>query len=203
MKMDTPTTCRACHSQQETIMHILSACRVHAPSGYIERHNAALRVLYFHLRAAYEIDKEPVLPYVPLEIEAVVQNEKARIYWNYPVSTTRQINAIKPDILLLDKELKELFVVEFSSPAENNMVMKEEQKRQKYKDLVFELGTMYPGHKVRMVVLIIGCLGGMRANYVEELKIIPACRSWAEILAHRMQKAVLLGSLHIIRSHEL
>lgn len=89
--------------------------------------------------------------------------------------------------------------MEFSSPAENNVVMKEEQKRQKYK----ELGTLYPGHKIRMVVLIIGCLGGMRANYLDELKIIPVCRSLAEVLAHRMQKAVLLESLHIIRSHKL
>lgn len=142
-----------------------------------------------------------MLPYVPLEIEADVENDRARKYWNYAFPTTRQIHAIKPDIVLLDKNCREIYVVEFSAPAENNIVMKQQQKKKKYKDLIFELKSLYAGYRVRMIVLIIGCLGGMKADYLTELKIIPACTALAEVLAHKMQKAVLLGSLRIIRSH--
>ncbi|KAJ8918174.1 hypothetical protein NQ315_014040 [Exocentrus adspersus] len=76
------TRCRACRQQPETLMHILSACPVHAIAGYIHRHNAALKVLYYHLRHAYGIDEIAVQPHGENDIEVVVVNERCRIYCN-------------------------------------------------------------------------------------------------------------------------
>ena len=203
MGMEVPdVSCRACRRAPETVMHLLSACPTYAVSAYIQRHNAALRVLYYHLRHSYEIDETPVLPYAPGDIESVVGNEKCLIYWNYSFPTVRQIQANKPDIVLLDRQLKTMYVIEFSAPAENNIVMKEEEKRTKYRDLLFELRRLYPDHTVKIVVLIIGALGGIRHTLLSELKIIPACRNSAEILAGRMQKAIILGSLRLLRAHD-
>ena len=100
-----------------------------------------------------------MLPYAPGDIESVVGNEKCLIYWNYSFPTVRQIQANKPDIVLLDHQLKTMYVIEFSAPAENNIVLKEEEKRTKYRDLLFELRRLYPDHTVKIVVLIIGALG--------------------------------------------
>ena len=97
MGMEVPdVSCRACRRAPETVMHLLSACPTYAVSAYIQRHNAALRVLYYHLRHSYEIDETPVLPYAPGDIESVVGNEKCLIYWNYSFPTVRQIQANKP-----------------------------------------------------------------------------------------------------------
>nr|CAH7752214.1 unnamed protein product [Callosobruchus chinensis] len=49
--------CRACRQAPETLMHLLSACRTYAGTAYVHRHNAALRVLYYHLRHSYGIDE--------------------------------------------------------------------------------------------------------------------------------------------------
>jgi hypothetical protein len=195
------TSCRACKRHPETITHILSACPTYAQSLYINRHNAALRVLYFHLRFAYGLDEQPILPYVPQEIESVVSNSRCRLYWNYAFPTSRLLRANKPDIVLLDFNTKEIFLIEFSAPAETNVNIKEAEKRDKYRDLSFEFGRLYPGHSIKMVVLIIGSLGGMKDNFVKELDIVPACRSQSVMLAYKMQKAVILGSLHIVRAH--
>ena len=143
-----------------------------------------------------------MLPYAPGDIESVVGNEKCLIYWNYSFPTVRQIQANKPDIVLLDHQLKTMYVIEFSAPAENNIVLKEEEKRTKYRDLLFELRRLYPDHTVKIVVLIIGALGGIRHTLLSDLKIIPACRNSAEILAGRMQKAIILGSLRLLRAHD-
>ena len=198
-----PALCRLCHRQPETLMHVLSACPSLAASSYVYRHNSALRVIYFHLRHAYGIDITPVIPYVPPDIEEVVENSKCRIYWNYSFHTSKLLSATKPDITLLDFDTKEMYVIEFSSPSEKNISIKEEEKRSKYLDLLSELRKLYPGFKVKLVVLIVGVLGGLKASFKRELEIIPACRSSAISLICRIQKAVLLGSLRIVRALDL
>ena len=145
--------CRTYHQAPESLMHLLSACPIYATSVYIHRHNAALRVLHYHLRHSYEVDRRPVLPYVPEEIESVVENEKCRIYWNYSFPTVRLIQANKPDIVLLDHQTKVMYVIEFPAPAETNITLKEEEKRTKYRDLRYELQVLYPDYSVRMDVL--------------------------------------------------
>ena len=147
-------------------------------------------------------DRTPVLPYVPGEIESVVENEKCRIYWNYSFPTVRLIQANRPGIVLLDHQTKVMYVIEFLAPAETNITLKEEEKRTKYRDLRYELQVLYPDYSVRMVVLIIGVLGGMRPTLLSALKTIPACQKSAEWLAGQMQKAVILGSLRLLRAHE-
>nr|CAH7719945.1 unnamed protein product [Callosobruchus chinensis] len=120
---------RACRQAPETLMHLFSACRTYAATAYVHRHNAALRVLYYHLRHSYGIDETPVLPYAPGDIEFVVENERCRIYWNYSFPTL---------------ELKTMFVIEFSAPAEVNIVSKEEKKRTKYQELLGQLRRLWP-----------------------------------------------------------
>jgi len=193
--------CRACKKAPETTYHLLSACSSYAPTKYVSRHNAALRVLYFHLRHSYRIDEEPVVPYVPADLPSVVENDNCRIYWNFPVPTTRQLEATKPDIVLFDWSRKEIHFVEFSCPAETNMAVKEDEKSAKYRDLAFDIGKQYPGHKVIITVLLIAVMGGMNGSFLTRLADLPTCRERAVVLAAQMQKAVLLGSLSLIRSH--
>ena len=128
-------------------------------------------------------------------------NDRCRIYWNYALPTARLLRANKPDITLLDLRTKEIFVIEFSCPAEININNKEIEKRDKYRDLIFELEKLYPGYKVKLVVLIIGSLGGMKPNFVKELETVPVCRTQSVMLSCRMQKAAILGSLYIVRAH--
>lgn len=54
------------------IMHVMSACPSLALSAIIYRHNFALRIVYYHLVYAYDIDTTPVLLYVPNDIESMM-----------------------------------------------------------------------------------------------------------------------------------
>ena len=40
-------SCRLCGKKEETIPHILSGCSILAQSKYLDRHNAALKILFF------------------------------------------------------------------------------------------------------------------------------------------------------------
>nr|CAI5831238.1 unnamed protein product [Callosobruchus analis] len=203
MGMNVPDTrCRACRQAPETLMHLLSACKTYAGTAYVHRHNAALRVLYYHLRHSYGIDETPVLPYAPGDIESVVENERCRIYWNYSFPTLELVQANKPDIVLLDHQQKTMFVIEFSVPAEVNIVSKEEEKRTKYQELLGQLRRLWPDYPVSLLVMVIRSLGGMRNTLLSALHAIPVCTVVAHILAARMQKAVILGSLRLLRAHD-
>nr|CAH7748532.1 unnamed protein product [Callosobruchus chinensis] len=50
--------------------------------------------------------------------------------------------------------------------------------------------------------MIIGSLGGMRNTLLSALRVMPVCRVATHILAARMQKAVILGSLRLLRAHD-
>nr|CAH7715135.1 unnamed protein product [Callosobruchus chinensis] len=192
--------CRACRQAPVTLMHLLSACRTYAGTAYVHRHNAALRVLYYHLRHSYGIDETPVLLYAPGNIESVVENERCRIYWNYSFPTLELVQANKPDIVLPDHQQKTMFVIEFSAPAEVNIVSKEDEKRTKYQELLGQLRRLWPDYAVSLLVMVIGSLGGMRNTLLSALRAIPVCRAAAHILAARMQKAVILGTTSPIHS---
>ncbi|XP_030746059.1 uncharacterized protein LOC115874901 [Sitophilus oryzae] len=194
--------CRACHQAPETLWHILSACPTYAASAYTQRHNAALRVIYYHLRHMHGFDETPVLPQTPKEIESLVENETTKIYWNYTFQAFGQIRANRPDIVLQDIAKKIIYVIEFSAPSEKNIISKEEEKREKYQELLEQMRRMYADHSVRLVVLVIGSLGGVKDTLLQQLKLIPACYNVAERLAASMQKAVILGSLKILRAHD-
>ena len=40
-------TCRLCNRAPETMAHVLAGCSALAPNKYLERHNAALKVLFY------------------------------------------------------------------------------------------------------------------------------------------------------------
>ncbi|KAK9685073.1 hypothetical protein QE152_g38320 [Popillia japonica] len=88
-------------------------------------------------------EKNP--PYTPGDIPAVVQNENGKIFWNFAFLTTADITANEPDMLVLDKLRKTIFVIEMFCPSEGNIQSKKLEKTKKY--LLFQLKHTYPGYK--------------------------------------------------------
>lgn len=195
------TLCRKCGEKEETVAHLLSACSKYAKTEYIYRHDAALRVLYFFLRHHYGLDDSPVIPYVPESIETVATNKNCKIYWNFSFATTTQIQANKPDLVLLDIKDRRMYIVEFAAPLDENLLKKEKEKHEKYADLRNSLRTTYPDYDITMVVLVVGAMGAISENFITNLRKIPACKN-AEHLLNQMQKAVILGSLRLLRKHQ-
>lgn len=196
-------TCRACHNSPETTMHLLSACTSYVSTLILKRHNAALRVLYYYLRHKYQIDIHLNIYYIPSEIEAVCSNDRCKIFWNFPFSTLRQIQANKPDLVVQDLEKRIIYIIEFSSPAEHNIDIKEKEKVQKYRDLLISFQQTYLGYKIVFLPLIIGALGGVKGSFMQNLKKIEVIKNNDEKrLTYLMQKEVILGSLRILRAHE-
>ena len=109
MGMEIPhVSCRACRKAPETVMHFVVGLSDICSLGLYPE---AQRSITSALRRSYEIDETSVLPYALGDIESVVGNEKCLIYWNYSFPTVRQIQANQPDIVLLDHQLKTMYVI--------------------------------------------------------------------------------------------
>nr|CAH7714882.1 unnamed protein product [Callosobruchus chinensis] len=79
---------------------------------------------------------------------------------------------------------------------------KEEEGRTKYQELLGQLRRLGPDYNVSLLVMVIGSLGEMRNTLLSALRAMPVCRAAAHILAARMQKALILGFLRLLRAHD-
>ena len=125
--------------------------------------------------------------------EAVTENEKVKILWDFEVRTDRRIHHRRPDIVIVDKENKQVTIIDVAIPSDNNIKEKEIEKITKYQDLKLEVQKLWK-IKAKVVPVVIGGLGATSKEIGKHLANIPGKHSVAPLL-----KAALLGSTHILR----
>lgn len=109
----------------------------------------------------------------------------------------KKTRARRPDVILEDKEFKEIYIVDMSCPMEVNVEEKRKKKLTKYQQIAFETRERRRGYKVRVVPLIIGCLGG-GGNKCNKALLEIFQKDRPEILAE-MTKVVLWEGESLIR----
>jgi len=82
-----------------------------------------------------------------------------------------------------------------SIPADFNIVEKEREKIQKYKDLCFELQQIWKLQTIKFVPIVIGVTGSFAKNLQNYLDELPGIHKLGSLL-----KAAILGSAHLLRS---
>ena len=81
---------------EEAIDHI-SECPALAKTEYIQRHDRAAGYLHWKILKHYHLPTAGKwYDHIP---ETVTENESATILWNMAVTTDKQINANRPDIV--------------------------------------------------------------------------------------------------------
>ena len=183
--------CRKCNVKEETINHIVSECSALAQNQYKKRHDSVARTIHWSLCRKYKLDSSS--KWYEHHPEAVRENEQAKLLWDFSVRTDRVIQAHRPDIILVDKQLNKVSLIDVAVPWDSRVEDKEREKKEKYQDLKLELRRLWE-MPVEVVPIIIGALGTipktLRRN-LEELDV--------EVPPGLMQKSVLLETAHIIR----
>lgn len=194
MKTTNDDICRICKDKQETIDHILSSCSILAPKQYTERHNNVAKIIYQELGKLHELLEEhkPYYTYIP---EKVVENEKYKLLWNWPIRTDKTITHNTPDIVLIKKETKETIIIDIAIPNAANLQKKYEEKISKYLPLAEELQRIWKMNICRVVPIVIGATGEIPKTLktsLEKLDLKPS-------LYLPAQKAVILSTCRIVR----
>jgi len=98
--------------------------------------------------------------------------------------------------VLFDYSKKKIYFIEISCPADINVPSKEHEKLNKYRQLAQDFYLMY-NMFVELVSVVLGCTGVVSKQCYTHVCSIPG---FTTSLFTTLQKAVILGSVHILHS---
>ena len=124
--------CRLCKTDRETVGHILWGCKVLLKSEYFTRHDGMMRVIYSNLLVKYGFETELNSWYRDEHVESVKKNDCCKLSWNFEFQTNRFVKYNKPDTVVIEKQSKELIIIEGTSPGYMNLEERSENKKTKY-----------------------------------------------------------------------
>lgn len=203
--------------RQETAEHILSVCPHWRTTLMVKRHNSVARNIYYALCVKYGFTTR----HYNQEIEGYRQRDSIGIYWDHPIITTKKVLHHRPDIVIIDNELKTATIVEVSVSWHTRICTQEGRKYSKYAvnstlpenteldsqgtfpagdNLACELGRDL-GYVVTVLPLVVGALGEVSKNLLRYLLKLGLTGSKSEYLLERMSRSAVLGSAAIIKAH--
>ena len=188
----TSPLCRLCRKHNETVDHILNGCPKLAQNMYKQRHDKVAAVIHWSLCQHYgfKFSKK----WYEHRAEKVLENDKAKLLWDFHVQSDHVIEHCRPDIIIVDKATKEAVLIDIAIPGDLRIISREQDKILAYQDLKREIKKNWNLRKVTIVPVVIGALGAVSLNFRKHLDAVHCNTTIAGI-----QKTALLGSAHILR----
>jgi len=180
--------------ESETIEHILNGCKVLTNTEYLSRHNQVAKIIHQELAIRFGLVQEP-LPYYRYEPQSVLENNKAKIYWDKEIRTDKTVVHNRPDILLVDKQQDKAYIIDIAVPLTHKLQDTHSEKRRKYTDLAYEINKMWRIGKVEIVPIILSSMAVIPKNLALSMESLEIRKT----KIFEMQKAVILQSCRTVR----
>ena len=181
-----------CHTQPETVEHVISGCQTLAADLYLNRHYQVPAQLYLNIYRHYGIEVEAECWYQH-KPEWVMENEKATILWDSSIITDRHVLCNKPDIVIQEKKVDSCQIIDVAIPVDYSIWKKATEKISKYVDLQIECHRLW-NKNVEVIPVIIGATGIADKNIKKYVGRIPGCHK-----IYSLQRSAILGTAHILR----
>jgi hypothetical protein len=183
--------CRMCNEREETVFHILSECPKMAQTEYRKRHDKVAQLIHWNLCKRYQLEHRR--NWYEHQAESVTENEKAKILWDCAIQTDHIIQARRPDIVVQDKEINHIWIIDITIPGDARVTEKEREKVERYQDLAREIRRIWKT-SVTVIPIVVGALGAV-ANLHEQMEMLEMDKKDVD----RVQFSALLGSARILR----
>ena len=112
---------------------------------------------------------------------------------DFSVRTDHEIEAMRPDLLIIDKSEKNCQIIEVAIPEDGRVRAKEDEKVVKYQDFAREVRKIW-GVRTKVIPMVVGALGTIPPRLKENLRTIGVDTS-----IELIQRFVLLGSARVLR----
>ena len=166
----TDTKCRLCKTENETIHHIVSGCKMLAANQYTYRHNQVAK--YIHWWILKDLGVKVTESWTEHEPKDNVLHNGISILWDKSIITDKKVKCNRPDITIHDTKKRECIFVDVSVPVCINVLRKEAEKITKYRDLEIEVQKCWNLRKTKTIPIVIGALGTVCKGITEYLKIL-------------------------------
>ena len=182
----------------------------------VARHNGVARSLHWYLCReygfnTYHYSQDPV---------EVLENERALLYWDHPVPMGKPLRHKRPDIVLVDKLEKRVFIIEVRVSWPTSIEREEQRKYIKYavnsnlpeefditqqvpygdnlqNELMLHYG--FPTLTIPIVLGVHGEVSSLLFSRLTQSLGIPS--KDAEDLIDRMARSAAIGTHRIIKAH--
>ena len=192
-KVNISPLCRLCGERDETVAHVVAECKMLAQKQYkLWRHDQVAIVVHWSMCKEYGFYTHD--NWYKHQPEAVLENQQAKILWDFSIQTDHRLDHNKPDIVLIKKEEKECLIIDVACPFDTRIKSKEAEKKEKYDDLKREVKKIWKMKKVSVIPVVIGALGTIGKNFDMWIRTLGL-----EKKKGLMQKACLLGTAKILR----
>ena len=115
--------------------------------------------------------------------------------WDFSVRTDHEIEARRPDLLIIDKSEKNCQIIDVEIPEDERVRANEDEKVEKYQDLVTEVRRKMWGVRTKVIRIVVEALGTIPLSLKENLWTIGV-----ETSIELIQISILtLGSARILR----
>ena len=171
--MSNNDKCRFCKEAVESPSHLMSACPILLADGhYTARHNRVCSYLHWTICREYGIETKSVWEHQPAPVTAT---DTVTIFYDKPIVLGRYVEggAIKPDIVIWDRENRTAKVVEVTVPHDYGLNTAERKKISKYQDLKNDLRDTWELLDIEILPVVVGATGLLKDNFREILKRIP------------------------------
>jgi hypothetical protein len=150
--------CRICGTEGETIEHIISSCTVLAQSEYKKRHDIFAKIIHMNLAVKFNLlkDTQPHYIYKP---ESCLENDNYKLYFDRTVLTDIHIQHNRPDIIILNKQQKQAYLLDIAVPNSHNITQTYNTKINKYLELSVAMRNLWCLEKISILPLVISATG--------------------------------------------
>ena len=191
-KEETNPSCRLCHTQTESIQHIIACCPKLSASMYLPvRHNEVAKVIYENL-----ISKETKVRMK--SIQEVYSNDEKEIWWDTKVKTTQTLQHNKPDIVLWLKKEKKCFIIDIIVGLDVNINKNIDLKHDSYFLLAVELKRLYQDYTFEVIPIVLGATGAITKHLKSNLEKIGIGN--ITYVIRKCQMKAVLGTMKVVKS---
>ena len=181
--------CRVCHTEKESIQHVLICClQLRIPMYLPVRHNAVAKKLYYIITGLKAS-----------EIQEVYNNDKIEVWWDVKVTTKPPVEHNKPDLIVWKKVEKVAYIVDVVG-LDVNVEKNETLKLDRYLPLSTELKRLYPTYTFETVPISIGATGAITTSLKKDISKIARENVKVENAIEQCQNAALFGLMKIVKS---
>ena len=115
----------------------LASPRININNGDMTR----LQEIHWDLSAKCGFERE--LNWYDHKPNPVCESERFKLLWDFKIETDRHIDHNKPDIVLLNKEIKSCLIIDVACPFDTRIDSKEREINENYHDLKHEMKRIW------------------------------------------------------------
>jgi hypothetical protein len=127
--------------------------------------------------------------------ESCLENDSYKLYFDRTILTDIHIKHNRPDIIILNKQQKQAYLLDIAVPNSHNITQTYNTKINKYLELSVAMRNLWCLEKISILPLVISATGIVPQSLFKNLKILDLDNT----LVVEIQKGILLYSCHIVR----